>query len=150
MSGPKLSVVGARRSSLDDRPVIVMEPGRLSQKTDEVENAILRNYREIGLYQYADTIVRVASAGITEKAAQWVTRSPDATILVPATPPMLMDIFGRAIRFEKGEGAATDCPPKVANIYLSRGREMATPHIDGNSQCSCDAARRQHPYRTRL
>src|ERR1700684_2579271 len=86
-----------------ERPVIFTAPGRLPWMIDEAEQAVVANYASWGLFQRGGIIVRAVTltAEDAEREKKRIRRQPGAFVLRPATAPMIDDIFGRAVRWQK-------------------------------------------------
>ena len=99
------------------RQVIVVRGGDLPQLVDQAEKVIISNSARWGLYQRSGMLVRMARA---PERDQKVERSPGAIVLRQATAVMLEDMLTRAIAWHDIKLKEIDCPPKVANVFLSR------------------------------
>jgi putative DNA primase/helicase len=116
---------------MNGRPDVVVDPGRLPWVADEVEEAIRKDHAKWGLYQHGDTLVRVVTATPEDNKRMRVDRPGGAAILKPATPPMLEDIFTRAVHFQNAKLHEINCPSRLAIIYLSRAGLWKLPALTG-------------------
>jgi putative DNA primase/helicase len=113
------------------RPLIVVDPGRIAWTVDEAEKAILQNYREVGLYQRGDFLVRAVVATADDDPRNYVRRPPGSMILRTVNVASLSDIFDREIAWQNLKRHSIDCPAKVAVRYLSRVGSWHLPVLVG-------------------
>jgi len=88
-----------------------------------------------GVYERGDILVRVApwnsSPDDEKKKKHAVGRALGLTVLHQVTATILEDVFTRAAAWEKDTGKAIDCPPKVAQIFLSRRGRWGLHELTG-------------------
>ncbi len=113
------------------RPLIVVNPGRIAWTVDEAEKAIVENYREVGIYQRGDFLVRAVIATADDDPRKYVRRPPGSVILRTATVASLSDTLDRHIAWQNFKRNSIDCPAKVAVRYLSRVGDWHLPVLVG-------------------
>ncbi len=111
------------------RPIIVIEPGRLPWLVDAAEKILCENHEQWRLYERAGLPMQVTVIAERDRENQKTVRRPSgAVVMRQATAPMIEDTLTRAIDWRQiDEKVASperlppdNCPPKVAQVLLSR------------------------------
>jgi hypothetical protein len=115
-----------------ERPVILVEGGRLPEVVSAAEQALLRDGGP-QIYQRENLIVRmVRSANVF--VADGIRRHKGALTLTMVELAYLVERFTRAASFQKLDGRTgsykvIDCPERVAKTYLARKGDWNVPAI---------------------
>ena len=114
---------------------ILITAGGTPWMVDEAEKVLVKNYREIGLYQRGDFLVQAVVATPDDDPRKYIRRPPGSVILRRATTASLLDILEREIcwmyKDDEGKPHRTNCPTKVATRYSSRVGAWHLPVLIG-------------------
>ncbi len=104
-----------------ERPVVIVESGRLPQYTDFADKLLRDCHRDLAIYQRGEMLVR---AGLADpKDRKNIVRPPGAVVLNIVTVPMLEDALERAVRWQreaKNGNVDVGIPGKLAQRILGR------------------------------
>lgn len=115
-----------------DRPIILVEGGRLAEIVDQAEQALLAD-SGTPVFQYSGRPVRVVRVKDGESATRPSSHS-GGLLLRAIDVPYLRERFTKAARFEtlRGSGVEViDAPEKVAVTYLAREGLWKLPTLRG-------------------
>jgi hypothetical protein len=122
-----------------ERREIILQPGQSPQIIDEAEKVLVQHAERLKIFQRPGDVVQVIS--LTQQDAERaekrdrLKRSEDAVVLHAVSAIALVETFDRLIAWQKynrkGEVVPADCPPKIANTYLSRLGFWHLPYLCG-------------------
>jgi hypothetical protein len=128
----------------DPRPIIQVRGGRRPWHIRQAEEILLQDFERYGLYRHGDALVHSGSWSTEDRARSaklklqhqiTVERPIGVAVLRMASPPMLDNIFGRAIRWQKFNERKTrwfdvDTPDKLSRQYIESG-DWQLPWLTG-------------------
>ena len=118
-----------------ERPVIVLEPGNLTDATDQAEEALLARCEEFQIFQRGGELVRAVS--LPELCNDGLLNRPKGIVqLESLTATALTEVFNRIAQWRRkksrrGIAVHIDCPAKIAAYYLSRVGHWRVPVLAG-------------------
>lgn len=110
-----------------ERPCVFIAGGQLHAVVDDVERHLID--ADVGLYQRGGQVVRVVIAPVKVS-----TGEQPLLQIIPVTIPALIDSATRHIHFlrcRRNEWVDTDCPDRIAKIYLERVGRWSLPILTG-------------------
>lgn len=117
------------------RPEIILQAGMAPWNLDEAEKVLVKHAPNLAVFERDGMVTRVVSLDQQTVTRNILTRPPGAVVLRPMTEIGLVDTFERLIDWQKynssGELKPSECPKKLAAMYLAREGQRRLPHLTG-------------------
>jgi len=122
----------------EELPAVLVVTGKHTEAIDKVEEVLVANAKNIGLFQRAGEIVQVIS--LPEAKNKDGLRKPAGTIVLnPVSHPGMLEIMERIVAFKKYKSETdgkfeivnANCPDRLARNYLAMRGKWKLPALSG-------------------
>lgn len=125
----------AAEQNTTKRPEIILQAGMAPWNLDDAEKVLVKHAPNLAIFERDGMVTRVVSLEQQTTTHKILARPAGAIVLRPMSEIGLVDTFERLIDWKKynssGELKQSECPKKLAAMYLAREGQRRLPHLTG-------------------